>query len=273
MWVAAMLCGAIATSGCRMLQDRLMFFPAPAGENDVAAMLRDAGTRGMVLREWTVAGDGWGFIAEPRLAPASHANAPTALILHGNAGWAGDRLYYLAPLVSRGYRVVLVEYPGYGRRQGQATLENVLAATERSLDEAERAWSGPLVLIGESLGAGVIAQLARRHEARLAGIVLITPWDSLRTVARMHYPWLPAGLVLQHPMDSVAALKNFDRPVTILVAGRDEIVGAAGGQALAQALDAASLVLLPDAGHNDWPWAMTPAHWDELLAPLRAWGT
>jgi pimeloyl-ACP methyl ester carboxylesterase len=190
------------------------------------------------------------------------------MVFHGNAGWAGDRLYYLAPLLSRGYRVILVEYPGYGARSGRPTVETVLAAAERAVDEAGRVWPGPLLLIGESLGAGLIAQLARRYESRLAGIVLITPWDSLRTVVRMHYPWLPGGWVLEHPLDSVAALQSFARPITVLVAGRDEIVGAAGGEALARTLGVSKLVVLPEAGHNDWASAMTSAHWDELLAPL-----
>lgn len=263
-----MLGVALALAGCGMLQDRLMFFPTPAGAGDVAAVLRTAEAHDIRLREWTVAGEWWGFVAEPAAAGARESPAATAIVLHGNAGWAGDRLYYLAPLLDRGWRVVLLEYPGYGPRPGEATVANVLAAAESALVQAERSWPGPLLPVGESLGAGLIAQLATRHEGRIAGLVLITPWDSLRTVARMHYPWLPASLFLEHPLDSVAALKRFGRPVSVLVAGRDEIVGPAGGRKLAQALDVAKLVVLPDAGHNDWPPAMSAADWDELLAPF-----
>jgi pimeloyl-ACP methyl ester carboxylesterase len=246
------------------IQDRLMFFPTRASEADVAAVLRSARTRGVSLQEWRVAGEWCGLVAEP----APREPLPTAVIFHGNAGWAGDRLYYLAPLLSRGFRVVLVEYPGYGPRAGDTTIENLLTAAERAVDEAVQAWPGRPILLGESLGAGLIAQLAKRQQSRLAGLVLITPWDSLRAVARMHYPWLPTDWLLKQPMDSVAALESFAGPITVLVAGRDEIVGAAGGQALARALEVSKLVLLPDAGHNDWPLAMTSRHWDELLAPM-----
>jgi hypothetical protein len=50
----------------------------------------------------------------------------------------------------------------------------------------------------------------------------------------------------------------------VLVAWRQEIVGADGGRALAASLGA-RLVELPAAGHNDWLYAMTERHWDELL--------
>ncbi len=236
-----------------------MFFPTVAGARDVTAIVNAARARGVRLAEWTVGGQWWGLVAEPATP------ARTAFVLHGNAGWAGDRLYYLAPLLARGCRVVLFEYPGYGPRAGAATVENVLAATRRALEEAPRTWPEPLLPVGESLGAGLIAQLAKNYEPQLAGLVLITPWDSLRTVAKMHYPWLPVGLFLEHPMDSVAALKSFGKPIAVLVAGRDEIVGPEGGRTLARAVGA-RLVVLPDAGHNDWPALMSEARWDELLA-------
>ncbi len=245
-----------------------MFFPTRTGAADVAQVLRAADTRVARLREWTVAGEWCGLVAEPVAAPASSGPRPTALIFHGNAGWAGDRLYYLEPLVRRGWRVVLAEYPGYGPRPGEATVAGLLAATDQAIGAALQAWPGPLVLVGESLRAGLIAQHAQRHEARLAGLVLVTPWDSLRTVAQKHYGWLPIDWVLRHPLDSVAALKGFAKPVTVLVAGQDEIVGAEGGQALARSPGVARLVVLPDAGHNDWLFAMSPGDWDALLAPM-----
>ncbi len=107
-----------------------------------------------------------------------------------------------------------------------------------------------------------------QHEPKVKGLVLITPWDSLRTLARTRYPRLPASLFLKHPMDSIAALRFFHKPIAVLVADRDEIVGAAGGLALAQALAVARLVRLPNSGHNDWLGAMKLRDWDELLAPF-----
>jgi pimeloyl-ACP methyl ester carboxylesterase len=251
-----------------MIQDRMLFFPTRAGAADVTDVLASGDAAGATLRAWTVDGEALGFVAEPAQREPGPA-IPTALVFHGNAGWAGDRLYYVAPLVRRGWRVVLAEYPGYGARAGDATVENLLASTNRDVEAALHAWpGGQLVLVGESLGAGLVAQHAKRYGARVAGLVLVTPWDSLRAVAKMHYGWLPVDLLLAHPLDSVAALQGYTRPVSILVAGRDEIVGADGGRSLAAAIDGATLIELPDAGHNDWLLAMGDAQWDALLTPM-----
>ena len=244
-----------------------MFYPARVGAGEVREVIAFARDHfGADVREWYVAGEYSGLVAEP--VSRVGASRGTALVFGGNAGWAGDRLYYLAPFLARGYRVVLAEYPGYGMRSGETTVERVLGFADSAVTEALLAWSGDLLLVGESLGAGIVAQLGMQHEPKVKGLVLITPWDSLRTLARTHYPWLPASLFLKHPMDSIAALRFFHKPIAVLVADRDEIVGAAGGLALAQALAVARLVRLPNSGHNDWLGAMTSRHWDELLSPF-----
>jgi pimeloyl-ACP methyl ester carboxylesterase len=254
-------------AGSRSMQDWLMFYPTRVGAAEVREVIAFAREHfGAEVREWRVAGEYWGLVAEP--VPRFGAARGTALVFHGNAGWAGDRLYYLTPFLARGYRVVLVEYPGYGMRYAEPTVECVLGFADSVVTKASQAWPGGLLVVGESLGAGIVAQLGVQHEAQVKGLVLITPWDSLRTLARMHYPWLPASLFLKHPMDSIAALRSFRKPIAVLVADRDEIVGAAGGLALAQTLAVARLVRLRNSGHNDWLGAMTSRHWDELLSPF-----
>lgn len=253
---------ALLLTGCPMLQDRLMFFPTRVATGDVARLARGVDERIARAADWTVGGEWWGLVAEP----AAGEPRATALVFHGNAGWAGDRTYYLGPLVRRGWRVVLVEYPGYGPRPGEPGIESALIATGRAIAVALETWPGPLILLGESLGAALVARHAKGHEARLAGLVLVTPWDNLRSVATRHYPGLLVRLALRDPLDNVAALKGFAKPVAVLVAGRDEIVGAEGGRALAASLGA-TLVELPEAGHNDWLGSLTGREWDALLDP------
>ena len=256
---------SIASS--RSVQDWLMFYPVRVSADELRRVIAFAREHfNAEVREWDVGGESSGLVIER--VSSGGATRGTALVFHGNAGWAGDRLYYLPPLLARGYRVVLAEYPGYGMRSGQPTVEGVLAFADRAVTAASLTWPGDLLIVGESLGAGVAAHVAVQHEARIKGIVLITPWDSLRTLARVHYPWLPASLLLKHPMDSIAALRSFRKPIAVLVADRDDIVGAAGGLTLARELAVARLVRLPDSGHNDWLGAMTLRHWDELLSPF-----
>jgi fermentation-respiration switch protein FrsA (DUF1100 family) len=92
------------------------------------------------------------------------------------------------------------------------------------------ATAGPLLIIGESLGAGVAAAASVRHREAIAGLLLITPWDRLEHVASHHYPMLPVKWLLRDRYDSVGHLATIGRPVLVVVAGDDQIVpGRFGG--------------------------------------------
>jgi pimeloyl-ACP methyl ester carboxylesterase len=252
--VAAALLAAVMTLGA--LQDRLLYFPAKAPVEALAV----GG-----LRAWPSGGDFRALLADvPEPARA------TAVVFHGNAGHAGQRGYYAEALVPLGVRTLLAEYPGYGPRDGALGEDSLVDDAVRTLRAAHAQFGAPLLVIGESLGAGVAAAAAGRAPELVDGLMLITPWDSLQHVAAHHYPWLPTGWLLRDRYDSVANLARFDRPVMVVVAGRDDIVPPRFGQALYDGLRGQKMLrLLPGSGHNDWI-AATDARWwatavDELL--------
>ena len=130
----------------------------------------------------------------------------------------------LAPL---GLRVILAEYPGYGPRAGALGEASFVADAEQTVALAHRQYGGPLLLVGESLGAAVAAAAAAQRRELTAGLLLITPWDRLAHVGAHHYPWLPVKWMLRDDYDSQARLAGFDRPVLVAVAEHDSIVPAA----------------------------------------------
>jgi fermentation-respiration switch protein FrsA (DUF1100 family) len=213
------------------------------------------------LRAWPAAAGMRGLIAEPA-GPVKG----TAIVFHGNAGHAGDRGYYSDMLVPLGWRVVLAEYPGYGARPGRPSESALVDDAVATVELARQRFAGPLLLIGESLGAGVAsAAFARRRDA-VTGLVLITPWDRLDRLAAHHYPWLPVRLLLRDRYDNVAALRALGKPLTIVVAQHDRIVPPGFGQALHAALgEPKRLVVIPSAGHNDWPARIDGRWWLDVL--------
>ena len=76
--------------------------------------------------------------------------------------------------------------------------------------------------VGLSIGAGPAAYLASRRP--IAGLILITPFDSLKALAREHYPWAPVGLLLRHRMEIADMLAASSAPVALIAAERDTIV-------------------------------------------------
>lgn len=238
--------------GSTLLQDRLLYFPAQA---TVAELTTGA------LAAWPAADDFRGLVAVPQGAVRG-----TAVVFHGNAGHAGHRAFYVETLTRLGLRTILAEYPGYGPRSGklgQASLVDDAAAT---LERAHRLHGAPLLVVGESLGAGVAAAAAARQRDKVAGLWLITPWDRLQHVAEFHYPWLPVRWLLHDRYDSVAHLAHFGGPVAVVVAERDDIVPARFGKALFDSLgERKRLWVLRGAGHNDWAARVDAAWWQQVV--------
>jgi pimeloyl-ACP methyl ester carboxylesterase len=234
-------------------QDRLLYFPTRATVADVT----NAG-----LRAWPLAQDFRGLVAEP-----AGAVRGTAIVFHGNAGHVGHRAFYAHALTPLGLRVILAEYPGYGPRSGGLGEERLVADAEQTLALVHRQYGGPLLLVGESLGAAVAAAAAARQRDLTAGLLLITPWDRLARVASHHYPWLPVKWLLRDDYDSQAHLAQFDRPVVVAVAEHDSIVPARFGTALYATLGGAKrLVVISASDHNDWPDRVDAAWWRSVIA-------
>jgi pimeloyl-ACP methyl ester carboxylesterase len=246
LWIAATCLGFLAL--VYLWQDRLLYFPQRATVEEVVS----AG-----LTPWPSAEDFRGLVAEPRGAVRG-----TAIVFHGNAGHVGHRAFYAQALVPLGFRVILAEYPGYGPRAGKPAEANFIRDASELVALAHGQYGGPLLLVGESLGAAVAAGAGALQRERTAGLVLITPWDRLARVASHHYPWLPVKWLLRDQYDTAARLAGFERPVVVIVAARDSIVPARFGVALHAALGGPKhLMQIEGAGHNDWPGRVDASWW------------
>jgi alpha-beta hydrolase superfamily lysophospholipase len=136
---------------------------------------------------------------------------------------------------------------------------------------ARQDWpDGPLWVAGNSLGAGIAAQAAVAGGAGRA--VLFVPWDSMGAVAQARFPFVPTQLLLRADdteYDSCAGLAALKAPVFIVYAGQDHIIPPFHAVNLARCLGvpAARSIALANATHLNWYENLTPAQWDQLLAP------
>jgi len=240
-----------------LLQDRFLYFPEKATIEELAS----GG-----LRAWPTPEAFRGLMAEP----AGQVRG-TAIVFHGNAGHAGHRSIYAATLTRLGLRVILAEYPGYGPRDGTPGEQRLVADAQQTIALAHRLYGAPVLVIGESLGAGVAASAGSREHDKTAGLLLITPWDRLDHIAAFHYPWLPVKWLLRDRYDSVAHLASFGRPVLVVVAEQDSIVPARFGKALYDALAGPrQLRVVSAAEHNDWIGYVDDDWWREAIGFLLA---
>lgn len=246
-----LLVAVLAFAGPALMQDRLLYFPARVS-------VEQASAEG--LQPWPSAHDFRGL-----LAPPSAPLRGTVIVFHGNAGHAGQRGFYVQALAPLGLRVLLAEYPGYGPRDGRLGEASLVGDAAHAIELAHRQFGTPLLVLGESLGAGVAAAAAARRHEQVAGLVLITPWDRLQHVASYHYPWLPVRWLLRERYDSAAHLAAWPRPVAVLVAEHDDIVPPRFGHALYQALPGRKRLWHIAAGHNDWALQLDERTWQQIV--------
>jgi pimeloyl-ACP methyl ester carboxylesterase len=88
--------------------------------------------------------------------------------------------------------VVAFHYRGYAPSSGRPSAQALLSDSLVVFDYLRQALAHePIVLVGLSIGSGVAAYLARHRP--VAVLVLVTPFDSLETLARDLYWWLLWG--------------------------------------------------------------------------------
>src|SRR5688572_21714444 len=162
----------------------------------------------------------------------------------------------------------LVAYRGYGASDGAPSQDALFADALALYDDAARRHPGARIAVaGRSLGSGVAAYVAA-HRA-VDRLVLISPYDSMVSVAGAHYPWLPVRWLVTERFESDRWLRGYDRPVLVIRADDDRVIPPANTDRLLQVLGRPPQVIaLPDAGHDD-P-LHTQAEADALIAFLAA---
>ena len=184
--------------------------------------------------------------------PPEAVDASRTLILgFGGNAWNGqDVAEYLHQLYPA-HDIVAFHYRGYWPSTGSPSGEALSADAPLVYDEAVGLIKPAHVVgVGFSIGTGVAAQLSAKR--KLDGLVLVTPFDSLKAVAQSMYPWLPIGPLFAHQIDAVGPLGNNPVPVGILAAGRDQIVAPERTESLRKLVP--NLVFdrtIAEAGHND----------------------
>jgi len=258
LFVGVLVCYLLLAAAIYLLQDRLLYVP------DIAARSRTVETasrRGLKL--WPAGVDDYyGLVS----APPPSAYRGTVLIWHGNAGSALHRVYYIRALQRLGFRVVLLEYPGYGSRPGDVGEEPFVSDALRAARLAAKEFGGPLYVWGESLGCGVASAVAADPDLEVQGAVMLTPWDRLPDLAQSLYWYLPAKWLTRDKYDNVRNLRDYDGPVAVVMAGRDEVIPNVHTERLYESLPAVKkLWVFENAGHNTWPTAAGSKWWAEVM--------
>ena len=144
----------------------------------------------------------------------------------------------------------LPDYRGYGNSTGRPTQATLLADARTIFDEVRRRHAH-VDVIGLSLGSGIAAFVAA--ERPVAQLALVTPYDSIRSVAQRRFPLYPMSLLLKDQYDTLSLVPRIRAPTLIVIADRDETIPRPHSEALARAFPAEQLLLrvFDDTSHNE----------------------
>lgn len=222
-------------------QERLLFFPNVATPAELEEVARTEG-----FEPWNDTNGhhiGWKSIEN---ADASRA----LLVFHGNGGYALHRNYTAFRKSGAPVEVFLLEYPGYGSRTGVPSEKSLTAAAIDAIDAIPK--DKELFVFGQSLGTGVACAAVAQRPDRVAGVALLTPFNTLVATAQVHYPWLPVALLIRHRFDSVRNLGKYHGPVAFIVAENDGTIPANLGRQLFDGYQGPrKLWFVSGANHND----------------------
>lgn len=228
-----------------ILQRRLLYFSdrtpvPPAGDViENAEDIRLTTADGLELGAWYVAPVGGGGV--------------TVLVANGNAGNRSSRADLAAALADAGFATLVFDYRGYGGNPGSPTEDGLaldVRAAHRYLVEDRGVPPSQLLYFGESLGAAVVTELATEHPP--AGLLLRSPFTDLASVGRVHYPFLPVGLLLRDRFPVADLVAGIAVPTTIVYGTADSIVPPEQSEQVAAAsAGPVERVVLPGVDHND----------------------
>ena len=175
----------------------------------------------------------------------------TLIIGFGGNAWNGsDVAAYLHELYPDD-SVIAFHYRGYRPSEGRPSADALIADAPLIFDfAADRVKPARIVAAGFSIGSGVAASLAVKR--KLDGVILVTPFDSLKAAASDLYPWLPVGPFFEHEIAAADLLAENDVPVAIIAGGRDTLIRPARTDGLRRRVG--NLVFdrtIAGAGHND----------------------
>jgi hypothetical protein len=184
--------------------------------------------------------------------------AVTILFFHGNGEIAED-YDDLGPVYAR-HRInfLAVDYRGYGQSTGWPTASTMLADSHVVLDFVidwlkRQGHTGPLIVMGRSLGSAPALELARHHPEAIAGLILESGFAHTGPLLRRLGANLATLKFDEHQgFRQLDKIQTVSRPTLIIHAEYDHIIPFSDGQALYDASPAPDkrLLKIPGADHN-----------------------
>ena len=198
-------------------------------------------------------------------SPAASGNGPTALLVHGWGGHAGQMRPLANALLEHGLRPVILELPAHGRSAGSSSnLPQFTRAIEYASSRLHQEGHDLQLAVAHSLGANALAQAASRG-LEAPRLVLLAPPASPHEFTRMfaHVFGLKESIrasmqrriearegILMSRFEPAAVGPRIRVPTLVVHDRGDAVNRFADGEAFVRAIPNARLVATVGLGHR-----------------------
>lgn len=234
-------------------QPRLIFFPSPDLEKtpvhfnipyqEVWLPVKVTASKSQLIHAWWM---------------KTHKSSDRVLLyLHGNSQNIGANINRANLFRELGFSVLLIDYRGYGRSQGNFPNESEVyqdaIAAWNYLHYKQEIPSKQIFIYGHSLGGAIAIDLAVK-KSDAAGLIVESSFTSIRDmVARQKmFSIFPIDLILTQRFESIEKLPNLKMPVLFIHGSDDSTVPTFMSQSLyAVAPEPKKILTISGAGHNN----------------------
>ena len=181
------------------------------------------------------------------------------LFFHGNGEIVADYDELGGVYNDMGINFLAVDYRGYGRSSGKPTVTAMMGDCHIIFDFVrhwlqENNFTGPLILMGRSLGSASVLELAAANKNDVDGLIVESGFayaGPLLKLLGINPETL--GYREERGFGNIDKIKQFDKTTLIIHAEFDHIIPFSDGRALYDACPAGdkALLMIPGANHND----------------------
>lgn len=149
----------------------------------------------------------------------------TVLFFHGNAGNISQRLETIQIYHQLGLNFFIIDYRGFGQSTGKPSEKGIYldaAAAWDYLVHERKIKPDEIIVAGRSLGGGVASELAKNVTPAM--LILESTFISMPEVSKLHYPFMPTGLIMKDKYATLNKLANITCPIVVAHSKNDEVI-------------------------------------------------
>jgi uncharacterized protein len=180
-------------------------------------------------------------------------NKEMVVFLHGNAGNLENRVDKLRQLSDMGYGFIIPAWRGFGKSGHFPTEKGIYLDAEAAIAyiETKGYKLSETIIIGESLGSGVAAEMSVRYNFK--GLFLITPYTSIADRAGEIYPYMFAQYLTKDNFKVLSNITKINQPLLMIHGTKDKVVPCSHSEKIFSiAKEPKKIIIYEGVGHSNY---------------------